>query len=107
MTQQELNLTTCNPTRGKELAAMLQASLTGGEWQHRKSMVALGWTSRDIRLARQHSDGAVIFGQRGFKLTRHAAPEEINECINTLESQAKVMLAEAQAVRRIAHRGIA
>ena len=58
-------------------------------WRTRKEIAAaLGWTdAARIRHAAEASEGDVIFGQRGMRHIRHATPEEVLACINTLKSQ--------------------
>jgi len=85
------------------LADNLVAALDDGVWHSRAELKSAGWQERHVRLARQHSGGRVIFGQAGYRLAAAANVDEINACINTLESQAKVMFNEAQAVRKAAH----
>ena len=58
---------------------------------------------RECRLARQYSRGKIIFGQRGYKATRHATHDEIARAANTLTSQAQVMAAEAQDLWKVFH----
>ena len=88
-----------------ELAHKLVSFLESTErWCTRKNMrVVLGFTPRDCRKARQFSNGAVIYGQRGFKATKHATRDEIMECVNTLNSQAKVMQKESIELSRMWH----
>lgn len=92
-----------------ELAARLLVYLErAGGWRTREDVRRdVGFTDRETRLARQASDGAIIYGQRGFRATACATVEEIAACANTLESQAREMTAQAIRLRNRAHRRIA
>lgn len=83
--------------------AKLTAAISRGHWYTRAELVRSGLTEREIRYARQHSQGAIIFGQRGYRLTDDATLDEIHACIATLESQAKEMMDAAVQLRRKAH----
>ena len=101
--QVQLDLIAEERARLNLLADNLVIALADGVWHSRAELKAAGWQERHVRLARQHSGGRVIFGQAGYRLAAAANVDEINACINTLESQAKVMFNEAQAVRKAAH----
>lgn len=49
------------------------------------------WTDRRLRKLAEHSEGRIISGQNGYKLTRLATRDECAMCINTLNSQAAKM----------------
>ena len=59
------------------------------DWRTRAQIAeALDWKDQArIRHAAEASEGDVIFGQRGMRHIRHATPEEVLACINTLKSQ--------------------
>jgi hypothetical protein len=59
-----------------------------------------GWDERTIRLLAAASDGQIISGQKGYKLTREATPEELRHATAWLESQANQMSNRARAIRR-------
>jgi hypothetical protein len=65
---------------------------------------ALDMTMRQLRAARKAADGAVIFGQHGFKAACSATDAEKMRCANDLRSRAKEMDAEAAAILRRHHR---
>jgi len=89
--------------KARKLADLLISDLNLYGSLTRQQLVDMGWKRRYIRLARRYSNGDVIFTQRGYHLTRIASQDDINECINTFESQAKVMMEEANCVRKKAH----
>ncbi|MEK7993678.1 MAG: hypothetical protein AAB403_07725 [Planctomycetota bacterium] len=88
---------------GTRMIAEMQG-ITG--WVTRAWFRARGWTEREIRIGRQYSHAAIIFGQAGYRLRECATVDEINACINTLESRARVMQAEAVELRKKTHGGI-
>ena len=92
-----------------DLALRLLAYLEAAQgWRTREQIAAAtGLSDREARLARQYADGAIIYGQRGFRATSCATVEEIAACANTLESQAREMTAQAIRLRNRAHRRIA
>lgn len=72
------------------------------------------WTlARDIPLANDRalrnlanaSEGQIISGNRGYKLTRLATLEEISECTDRIRSQADRMIARSLEISRVYHRG--
>jgi hypothetical protein len=91
-----------NRARGKRLVAYLERS---GEWKTRRVLGgALGMTKRQLRAARKAADGAVIYGQEGFRAASAATSAEIDHCANDLCSRAMVFDEEARAIRRRHHR---
>jgi hypothetical protein len=72
--------------------------LSGREIRERK-----GWDERTIRLLAAASDGQILSGQKGYKLTRQATPDELHHATAWLESQAKQMSQRACAIRRRWH----
>jgi hypothetical protein len=71
-----------------------------GKWLTRKDMSARNWSSRECRLAREHSNGRAIFGQKGYKATKHATQGEIDACMRALMGMAKKMIVEADAIAK-------
>lgn len=61
------------------------------------------WTERLVRLLAAASVGQVLSGQRGYKLTREASPDELHHATAWLESQAKQMSERAGQIRRVWH----
>jgi hypothetical protein len=108
MTEQpELDLT-ARPTNkaAREMAADLVAWLQAEDrWVKRRELgEELGLTMRQLRAARKAADGAVIFGQDGFKAASAATDEEKLRCAADLRSRAKQLDAEAAAILRRHHR---
>jgi len=74
-----------------------------GGWLTRKRLAGQHGFSkdgRDIRLARQHSAGRVICGQRGFKATKFATSYEFWACRRQLLDQVAAMRAEVEEMDR-------
>jgi len=93
-----------SPSKGAELADDLVWYLERQACWFRVSGMALwGFSPRQCRLARQHSEGRIIFGPKGYKATRHATQDEITRTARDLESRAKVMLAESSALWKRFH----
>jgi hypothetical protein len=89
---------------GDERVAELLDYLGGRGWiSGRQIREAKHWDERIIRLLAASSDGAIISGQRGYKLTRQATPEEMRHATAWMESQAKQMAERACAIRRVWH----
>lgn len=78
--------------------------LSGRAWTSgREIHEAKRWDERTIRLLAASSNGQIISGQRGYKLTRQATPDELHHATAWLESQAKQMSDRACAIRRVWH----
>jgi hypothetical protein len=80
--------------------------LLGNGWASARSIEQFtGWDERKIRALAEGSQGRVISGQRGYKLTAHATDQEVANCRRALTSQARRMNARARqivAVRKAA-----
>ena len=85
----------------KELLAILSER---GVWMTRADLAAHGLAPRLCRLARQHSGGAIIAGQRGYRATSSATVEEIHAAASALRGQADAMLAEVRELWRVINR---
>jgi hypothetical protein len=64
---------------------------------------ALDWSDRDVRSFAEASDGRVISGQKGYKLTREANPDEASQAADWLKNQAAKMTARAIKIQRVFH----
>lgn len=79
-------------------------ALAHGQWMKGREVTRLhGIPFRKIRAVAEQT-GEIISGQKGYKLTRYATPEERNACIADLESRANHMRARAMLIRRYAVR---
>lgn len=75
--------------------------LRGRGWTTARSVyVGMGWADRQLREWAEASEGKIISGQRGYKLTAEATPEEIHRAATWLKAQGKKMLRRAIAIRR-------
>lgn len=101
-------LFTSRPTRsayGKIVASEMLAVLEASDrWLTRKDMAERGFTPRLCRLARQHSDGKIIAGQRGYRATSSATLDELHEAANALRGQADAMMDEVRELWKVINR---
>lgn len=85
----------------------LKAQLAGQGWQSCATISqATGWTDRKIRALANAAAGAVISGQRGYRLTSEATPAEIRHAWTWLASQGDAMRLRAHQIRTQAHQQI-
>ena len=85
-----------------DLAEMTHA-LTGRGWvAARVLVVMLGQNERFLRAIAQSSDGEIISGQEGYKLTRESDEDETRRCVNRMQSQATEMQRRSIAILRVA-----
>ena len=78
--------------------------LVGKGWRTRKDIVrALAMTERDIRDMVEHSDGRILSGQSGYRLTCEATLEEIEHCTAMLRSQVRRMNEHVLCIERRKH----
>lgn len=61
------------------------------------------WSDRTTRMLAAASNGQILSGQQGYKLTRQATPEELHHATAWLDSQANEMSLRARAIRRVWH----
>ncbi|MFZ4764908.1 MAG: hypothetical protein ACOYMN_08120 [Roseimicrobium sp.] len=61
------------------------------------------WPDRYVRLLAAASDGAILSGQKGYKLTLECTPEEVRLATNWLRSQARQMITRSLAIARKFH----
>jgi len=75
-----------------------------GDWttarQVRRDM---GWCDRTCRRLAEESEGQILSGQGGYKLTRLATPEECDRAVTWLRSQAKKMFRRSIRIQRVHH----
>lgn len=58
----------------------------------------LGLNERHLRALAEDSEGWVISGNKGYKHTTEATPEEIRACVERLRAQARRMEQRAEAI---------
>ncbi len=66
----------------------------------------LGFNDRKVRAIAAASEGQIISGQLGYKLTLEATLEEVQHAEAWLHSQSKQMDQRALEIRRVYHRKI-
>ena len=75
--------------------------LRGRGWTTARSIhIGIGWSDRQLREWAELSEGKIISGQRGYKLTAEATPKEIYQAASWLKAQGKKMLRRSIAIRR-------
>lgn len=88
--------------------AQVMTILADGGWHTRKEIERLtGLNERAVRLVAEHSNGAILSGDRGYKLQHYATTAEYFEWENRMRSQAKTMLRRIVQARRARNRGVA
>lgn len=83
--------------------------LSAGAWLTAKHLCGLvsGLTDRGLRQMAEDSKGAILGGQRGYCLTKHASNSDIDHVERALLSQGRKMLDRAREVRIYRNRGAA
>jgi len=59
----------------------------------------LNISDRDVRYIASESNGAIISGQRGYRLTEYATTDEITHAANWLKSAGMEMIKRAEQIR--------
>jgi len=84
----------------REMVIAFREALAGNGWKTaREIREATGIDDRVLRLCAESSDGEIISGQLGYKLTAEATPGEIIHAESWLLSQAKRMTDRARQIR--------
>ena len=84
-------------------ARLVMALVQQGWLTAKRLMIKLNLTDRQIRAAANASDGQVISGQKGYRLTREATLEEIDHAAHWLSHQAQAMHRRSIAIQRVRH----
>lgn len=77
-----------------------------GNWMNSKRLYQSGLFSdmslsnarRHMRECAENSQGMIISGQRGYKLTKQASQDEVHHCHNRLRKQARLMRHRADEI---------
>lgn len=78
----------------------LKARLQGCGWMTRRQLCArYDYTDRELRRLAEHSNGDIISGQQGYRLTHEATIDEVNHAEAWLLSQAAKMRERALEIR--------
>lgn len=80
--------------------AAVESFLRGRGWVKAKDFPRI-WTERKIRALANASEGRIISGQRGYRLTREATIEEVRQASTWLRHQAEEMRRRALEIDRI------
>ena len=93
------------PQSGSGELRTVLTELRGGQWITARELTRrTGYSDRMLRAIANESDGQIISGQSGYKLTRCATLDEINHAAGWLLSQAKKMQTRAIAIQRHKHK---
>ncbi len=98
------------PRNDAEKVQWLLDLLADGNWHHAaealnaRNMPPTEGAKRMIREAAELSEGRVISGQKGYKLTAHATAEEIDHFTRQLRSQAAKMTRRVIAAQNFFYR---
>lgn len=86
-------------------ARTLRFFLRGRGWMLSKEIIFEfpAWKERYVRELAALSQGHVVSGQKGYKLTVECTPEEARHAANWLRSQANEMIARSMAISRVFH----
>lgn len=102
MTQPQLSFESPAPRVTSTEVAVLIAVLSGQGWVTAKQLRA-SWTDRQLRALASASEGRIVSGQKGYKLTSDATPEEMNEFIGRMSSQETEMKRRRMETERVWH----
>lgn len=92
------------PKISAEEVNLLIACLRGKGWlTARLISQALSWPDRKIRAVANASEGQVISGQLGYRLTCEASIAEIQHATKWMRHQANAMLARVMEIDRVYH----
>ncbi len=83
---------------------MMKFALADGHWKHAQVFFKLyGWTKRRCRIVRHLCKGAVISGDKGYKLAMKSTIEEVDRCTKRLFKSANGIRDDALAIQRFFH----
>lgn len=109
MTAELMELPGLFDRKGRNVEADLStlvAYLRGRGWRTAKDIAAhpeLAFSDRYTRTLAEHSAGAIIGGDHGYKLTSEATPDEINEWKGRYQSQIRRMTERLVKTERAWH----
>lgn len=111
MTQRDLFVTRERTAEPVDLAHLLDVLAQESRWVSAQILhLEYGYSDRYLRTLAHASEGRIIGGPLGYRLTRLATTAEVNRAIHALERQAARMQARAKQVRAVlngAQRGAA
>lgn len=103
---EELPLFIVSSARLADDAELLCKNLAGRGWMKAQEIIAEFpmWKDRYIRRIAAESEGRILSGQNGYKLTIEATPEEVLHATNWMRSQAREMIRRSIRIARVFHR---
>lgn len=79
--------------------------LSDGRWRKGPSIgLMMGCSPRQVAFLANQSNGAIIGGHKGYRLTMKATLEEVNHSVNIALSRGKETIERGLAIRRYYHR---
>ena len=82
--------------------ARLIGWLSGKGWRRAKEIHAVfGWDDRTVRSLASESEGRILSGQKGYRLTRESNAPEIERSISFLRAQGRKMIARSLQIARV------
>ena len=80
----------------------LLAALQGRGWVLRSQLASeLGLSIREVRIAANEAQGAILAGNEGLKLTLEASQDEVDECCGRFSSQVSAMTKRIVETRHV------
>lgn len=101
MTATDLPLSAATDDAAAQLAPRVMAIMADGKWRTAKEIAerCSGLNERTMRIIAERSDGELIGGQRGYRLTQFATAIEARRAESWLQSQGRKMIARAISIR--------
>jgi hypothetical protein len=104
LTQLELPVSGAAGPLSDEVERFIEIIQRHADWMTAREVeIATGWGERKCRALASASEGKIISGNRGYKHTSRATPEEFQEFYGRMTEQGKAMLARAEHARRVHH----
>lgn len=97
------------PDRWSRHVAALTAVLRGRGWMTARQITGheeTDWDERTLRNVAAASQGTILSGQAGYKLTVECTPEEVHHATAWLRSQARLMTSRSLKIARTFHQAV-
>jgi len=107
MTAQPLPFIKAHKDKAAQLTGKMLAVLNDGRWHSAADLATRvdGLDDRTCRAIAERSEGQVLSGQSGYKLTCYATAGETRHAEAALQSQARKMIQRAADIRRARAQG--
>ena len=105
MSQMQTEMNYKSRVTSDDRPTMMIAALGHGQWMSASDLFLFyHWPARECRTVRRKCRGRVISGNKGYRLTMKAPPEEISHCIHRRRAVAREADADALDIQRIYHK---